>query len=155
MSLRRSSRLTKMGDNQQEMADLAHQVISSQPRRGSKRKIEMPDTNLSTKGAPKTVKTKHAAIKTKKPCIQSSNTLKLDRLSNLPPEILSMVVNNVRIHLDVLIYINNNQDQRKVHFEQTQQNMQEVLLAGRTPPLQTHFRCCHVPRTYWKAYPYP
>ncbi|EKJ69684.1 hypothetical protein FPSE_10098 [Fusarium pseudograminearum CS3096] len=96
MSLRRSSRLAKTGDNQQEMADLAHQVISLQPKRGSKRKIEMPDPNLSTKGAPKTAKTKHAASKTKKPCIQSSNALKIDRLSNLPPEILSMVVNNIR-----------------------------------------------------------
>ncbi|RGP60783.1 rnilike protein [Fusarium sporotrichioides] len=96
MSLRRSSRLNKTGEDQQEAADLAHQSIAPQPRQSNKRKIAISDPDPGAKSAKRTTKTKQAASKKKQNHGQSSTVYNIDRLSDLPPEIFSMVLNNMK-----------------------------------------------------------
>ncbi|OBS17639.1 hypothetical protein FPOA_09375 [Fusarium poae] len=98
MSLRRSSRLGKMAKDQQNTGDLAHEaVVPPQPRRlSNKRKLSISDPNPRAKSSQKSAKARYVANKTKQRLNQSFNASNVPMLSNLPPEILSMVLNNIR-----------------------------------------------------------
>ncbi|RGP71694.1 proline iminopeptidase [Fusarium longipes] len=72
------------------------QPIPAHPKQNNKRKSTVADPNPRvTKKPQKTSKAVTAVSKTKKNANKSSNAPQVDRLSNLPPEIFSMVMNKI------------------------------------------------------------